>query len=198
MDVLGNLNMNGNKILSMVLDEKTDFPLDPKVGSLEFIRKRVMMCVSVDGAPTWIPLTQELNTYIHTQNTPATDWVVDHGLGSNSVIVQVFDTENKVVQPNTIDVTAVDTTAINFLEPLAGRAICILGDFMGLPKDPVRATEPFTSSATWTFNHGLGYEPIIRCITNGMEIQPDSIVHQTVNTAIITFSSPKAGKAIAV
>lgn len=198
MRSLGNIDMGSHKLLNMVLDEKTDFPLNPVVGSFEFIRKRVMVCIDLVGSPTWIPLTQELNTYIHTQDEASTDWIINHDLGSNSVIVQIFDDENKVVHPNEIDVSLKDSTQVNFLTPVTGRAICILGDFMGLPKDDVRNTKEFSTSATWTFNHGLGFEPIIRCISNGAEIQPQSIVHQSINTAVITFENPRSGKAVAI
>lgn len=198
MKALGNIDMGSHKILNMVLDEKTSFPLVPVVGSFEFIRKRVMVCIDVSGSPTWIPLTQELNTYIHTQTEASADWSIQHDLGSNSVIVQVFDTDNKVVNPNEIDVSLKDVAQVNFLTPVSGRAICILGDFMGLPKDDIRITSNFETSATWTFNHGLGYEPIIRCISNGAEIQPQSIVHQSLNKAVITFANPRAGKAVAI
>ena len=54
-------------------------------------------------------------------------------------------------------------------------------------------------SLSWAINHNLEYYPIIRVYTStGEEIQPESIIHNSVNQATITFTSASTGTAVLV
>lgn len=195
----GNLDMQNNKIMNLVLHQYSEYPQNPKVGSFALIEKRLMVCVEFEnGAPVWLPLSQELDTYTHTQDTDDTTWSIPHNLGSSTVMVQAFDVNNKVILPDEIDLSVKDTAVLTFSVPIQGRAIIMLGNFTGLAKPEVRFTQSFSTNATWVVNHGLGYEPVIRCISEGLEIQPQSIVHNSTTQATITFTNTQSGKVICV
>lgn len=199
MKSYGNLDMQNNLIRNVVLEELDDYPSNPKVGSFALIQKRLMVCLEFQGAvPLWFPLGSEISTYTHTQDTDDTQWVINHDLGSSTAIVQAYDVNNKVIIPDDIDLSLKDTAVLTFAVPIQGRAIVMLGNITGLPKPEVRYEQSFTANATWVVNHGLGYEPVIRVISNGLELQPQSIVHDSTTTATITFSEPTSGKVIAI
>ena len=61
MKVLGNVNMLGNQIQSMSLENKNEYPATPRIGSLELIQKRLMLCIDVGNdaqnpLPMWVPI----------------------------------------------------------------------------------------------------------------------------------------------
>lgn len=199
MKFAGNVDLQNNILKNLVLHQYSEYPANPKVGSFALIEKRLMVCVEFEnGAPVWLPLSQELDTYTHTQDTDDTTWSVPHNLGSSTVMVQAFDVNNKVILPDEIDLSVKDTAVLSFSVPIQGRAIIMLGNFIGLAKPETRFTQSFTSNATWVVNHGLGYEPVIRVIKDGLEIQPQSIVHTSTTTAEITFTNPQSGKVICI
>lgn len=199
MKVAGNFDMQNNVLKNIVLEQLNDFPQNPKVGSFALIEKRLMVCVEfTDGAPLWIPLSQELDTYVHSQPVADATWTIPHNLGSSTVIVQAFDENNRVVIPDEIDTSVKDTAVVSFSMPLAGRAIIMMGNFVGLAKPETRYTQSFTLNATWVVNHGLGYEPVTRVIRDGLEIQPESITHISNTQLEVRFTNPQAGKVICI
>ena len=199
MKSYGHLDMQNNNVKNMVLEELDDYPASPKVGSFALIQKRLMVCLEFQGeVPLWFPLGSEISTYTHSQDTDDTTWTINHDLGSSTVIVQAYDINNKVIIADDIDLSLKDTAVITFAVPIQGRAIIMLGNITGLPKPEIRFDQSFTSNATWVVNHGLGYEPVIRVIKDGLEVQPLSIVHNSTTQATVTFSEPTSGKVIAI
>jgi len=199
MKSFGNIDMQNNVLKNVVLEDLDAFPANPKVGSFALIQKRLMVCLELqDTVPLWFPLGSEISTHTHTQSEDESVWVINHDLGSSTVLVQAYDVNNKVIIPDDIDLSLKDTAVITFAVPIQGRAIIMLGNITGMAKPEVRFEQSFTVNATWTLNHGLGYNPIIRCIKDGLEIQPQSIVHDSTTTATITFSEPVSGKVVAI
>ena len=199
MKSYGNLDMQNNLLKNVVLEELDDFPAVPKVGSFALIQKRLMVCLEFQGlVPLWFPLGSEINTHTHTQDDDEAIWTINHDLGSSTVLVQAYDINNKVIIADDIDLSLKDTAVITFAVPIKGRAIIMLGNITGVPKPEVRFDQSFTLNATWVVNHGLGYEPVIQCLKDGLQIQPASVVHNSTTTATITFSEPTSGKVIAI
>lgn len=194
----GHIDLLGNFIKNVTLDEVESYPPKPKVGSFIFLQKRVMVCLSIDSSPTWIPLTQEFNTYIHNQETASSSWTINHGMNNTGVIVQCFDDQNKVVIPDEIVSTDNNTVTVTFTQPILGKAIVLLGSFDGTPKPNTAYTSDFSNKTAVLVPHLLGYEPIIRVIVDGFEIQPKSIQHTDTNNAVVEFTSPTTGKVIAI
>lgn len=199
MKIAGRLNMLGNQLQNVTVEPVSDYPTEPVEGSFIMKDKRLMVCVSVEsGLPVWVPLSQELNTFIHTENTPSTSWIINHNLNASTVLVQCFDENNNVVLPDSMDTSVEDTCTVTFSLPVAGRAVIMIGNLSGLAKPDISFDADFADSTTWTINHGLGYNPVVRIISEGFEIQPLTLFHNSTTQATATFSSAVSGKAICI
>jgi len=193
----GNINLQQNELQNAVIPLDTYFPANPKVGQLVFKAKILYICVEINnGLPIWCPLTQEINTYIHNQTFAASSWNVVHNLNSTVPHVQVFGQDGKMVIPNEIIAIDNDTLSIEFGIPFAGRATVMIGNLEGSERPSYGFEYDQTSpSSTWTVNHGLGYYPLVRVFVGNEEVQPAQIIHDSVNTTRIIFSSPFVGVA---
>jgi hypothetical protein len=197
MKVHGNIDLLQNQIQQCSLQQETDFPSSPVVGRILFKNKIVYICVDLGGGtPVWVPLTREIETYIHTQSSPASTWNIEHNLNAGTVNVQVYNTSDQMVIPNEITIVDNNNININFGTSTAGRAIIIVGSQDGnLRPNYSYIHYQTTLSSTWTVLHGLGYNPIVRVFIGQNEVQPLSIVHNSNSQLTITFSSPQTGQA---
>lgn len=198
MKSYGHINFNENQIQKVAVGMETNFPLNPSPGRLVFKDKRLYICVEiVSGIPSWIPLTNQLDTYIHLQQSASATWNIQHNLGATTPLVQVYDsTTNSLFIPDNVTIVDSNNLTIYLASPITGRAIIMHGDVLGAPLPQFNYTHTQTNpSTTWVVQHNLGYYPIIRVFVNNEEILPLSIVHDSVNQATITFSQPYVGTA---
>lgn len=195
MKYYGDINLNQNQLQNAIIPIDPYFPANPKVGQLAFVQKILYICVdNVNDLPIWIPLTNEINTFIHSQSTASAQWQVNHNLNSGTVQVQVFGNDNKMVIPNEITITDKDNVTIDFGIPFAGRAVVMIGSTEGNSRPDYGFEYLQTSLAsTWTINHYLGYNPIIRVFVGNEEVQPSQIIHDSVNVSRVIFTSPYVG-----
>lgn len=193
MKVHGSLDLLQNPLLNVALQQVENFPETPKVGSFIFKAQRVMICVEMDnGLPIWAPLTSPLNTHIHDQAEPAVTWVIEHALNTASAIVQIVGSDGKFVVPDEVDFEF-NRATVTFYEAQAGRAVLMLGNEGGSPRETYVYEQEYANSAVWVVNHMLGYEPLIRVFMGNQEIQPQSITHNDINTTTVTFSQERSG-----
>jgi hypothetical protein len=194
MKALGNIDMSQNLLKNIVLESVVNFPTVSKAGQVIFKDKRVMMCVEIDGGiPLWAPLTNELNTHVHSQSLASTTWTINHALETASAMVQVLDTSNNHIIADNI-VQTYNQTVITFTNAQAGKAILQLGNTEGHPRANIAHEQVFnTPSTTWVVTHGLGYNPITRVFIGNSEVQPLSVAHDTVNQTTVTFTNPQTG-----
>lgn len=193
MKSLGNIDLQDNMLLNPVLKQVENFPEVPKVGHFIFKGQRVMICIEVaDGLPVWAPLTAPLNTHIHDQPVASNTWTIPHKLNTSHVIAQVVGTDGKHVIPDEVQCNF-NETIITFATNQAGRAVLMIGNEDGSPRDNYAFEQDFTDSNTWTVNHMLGYNPLIRVFVGNQEVQPASITHNDLNTTTVTFSTPQTG-----
>lgn len=197
MKFYGHANLQQNELQNAVLSTLTSFPTSPKVGQIAFLNRIVYICVQVTPAPAvWVPLTNEITAYTHTQESAAMVWPITHGLNTTSVNVQIFDGNNHVIIPDSINIVSANAISVTFASNLAGRAVIVTGHFDGNVKPTYSYTHYQTmSSALWVIPHNLGYEPIIRVFIGTQEVQPASITHDSVNQTTITFTTAVAGTA---
>lgn len=194
MKVKGRLDLEGNELANVNLPSVASFPSDATAGRMIFKDKRVMICVEIaEGIPIWVPMTQEISSYIHDQTVQSSTWVINHEFNSAPVMVQVLDDTNKMVIPNEIDMSVENQVTISFAQTVQGKAIITLGALDGTAKPDIAYEETFSSSDTWVVNHGLGYNPELRIYIGGQEVQPASITHNSTTQATITFSTAQSG-----
>ena len=177
MKYYGNIQLNQNQIQQASLESETDWPTSPVVGQIVFLNKVVYICIQISGGiPIWVPLTRELEMYVHNQSSAATTWTITHNLNTSFVLVQVFDGNNTVVIPDVITISDTSTITISFTVAQAGVAVILSGSLEGLQK-PSYAYEYTQASptATWVINHNLGYLPTVRVFSGSYEIEPQSI-----------------------
>ena len=199
MKVKGQLDMETNTIKNFSLESVANFPSDSAAGRFIFKDKRVMVCVEVSGGiPLWVPLTQEISTYVHNQTVLSSSWVISHDFNSAIAMVQVFDDTNKMVIPNEIDLSVENQVTITFGQTVQGKAVIMLGAMDGIAKPDIAYEADFTGQTSWVVNHGLGYNPELRIYIGGQEVQPQSIVHNSTTQATITFSTAQTGTVKAI
>ena len=197
MKYYGDINLNQNQLQNAIIPVNPYFPTAPKVGQLAFVQKILYICVdTVNDLPIWIPLTNEINTFLHSQPNASAQWQINHGLNSGTVQVQVFGNDNKMVIPNEITIIDKDNVIVDFGIPFSGRAIIMIGSTDGNSRPDFGFEYDQTSLATtWTVDHYLGYNPIVRVFVGNEEVQPAQIIHDSVNTTRIIFSTPYVGVA---
>ena len=86
MKFYGHANLQQNELQNAVLTVLTAFPTDPKVGQIAFVNSIVYVCIqnTAPNPPIWVPLTQEITAYTHTQSTASSTWSITHNLNTTS------------------------------------------------------------------------------------------------------------------
>jgi hypothetical protein len=197
MKFYGHANLQQNELQNAVLPIETAFPAMPKVGQVAFVNSIVYICVSLaNSLPVWVPMTREITAFTYNQATASSTWNITHGLNTTSVQVQVFDESNRVVIPDGIEVLTPNMVQVTLGTASIGRAVIMTGHFDGNVKPTYSYTHyQSDASTTWVILHGLGYNPIARVFVGNQEVQPLSIVHDSVNQTTITFNSAYVGYA---
>lgn len=191
MRLNGDLNLLG-KMFNLTLGEE-DVLENSAPGSIRFKDGQILLCLSVNGAPMWLPLLNQSNTHFHTQDLTRTEWIIEHELNSAQTLIQITDLTGKHIYPDEIEEEH-NRTTVRFHTAQAGRALLMVGQDIGTPRPDVAYQEDFEESTTWTINHFLGYEPTIRVFIDKFEVRPESIQHTSLNTSVITFNEPRAGQ----
>lgn len=192
MQVHGNLDLTGGYLSNFAIASSTQFPENPKVGSVLFMDSTLYICVEVGALPVWVPLVQNISMHTHTQSTAAQEWTITHNLNTSALIVQVFDNASNYIIPDVISVSF-NQVLIVFSSPTTGMAVLQRGYEDGVDP-PVYAFTGNYTGVTWTVVHNLGREPIVEVIVGGQRVQPSSVVYSNQNQVVITFTSSTSGE----
>ena len=96
--------------------------------------------------------------------------------------------------PDEIEIMSPNQVKFTFGSMIDGVATIVTGHLDGNTKPTYAYTYYQTESAsTWTIDHNLGYNPIVRVFIGTSEVQPLTTQHPTVNQTIVTFSTPQVG-----
>lgn len=194
MDVHGDLNMRGNKLVQAGFKLETNFPSSPTPGSTVFKDDTLYFCTQiVGGLPVWVPLTKTIEMVRIAVPVPALEWTLPHNLQTNMPFVQIYDANGRWILPDSINSSLVSQVTVAFGLPTAGTAILQRGSTEGSVPVVVAYTQSFNNLSTWVVDHSLGYNPITRVMIGTNEVQPQSIVHNSVMRLTVTFSSPQSG-----
>jgi hypothetical protein len=89
-------------------------------------------------------------TYVHRQATSSTEWRVQHNLGQEDLIVQVYDENDEVVYMDNVVIEDNNIMVLTFDSAARGSA------FIAGTKDWNVTWTQSTSSAIWNINHNMG------------------------------------------
>lgn len=197
MKFYGDINLQDNRIQRMVIQAETNFPPTPVAGRVVFKDKRLWICAEVAaGVPAWLPLTSQLDAFIHMQETSSDTWTINHNLNCTTPAVQIYDANYQMIIPDSVTAITNNQLQVKLGTAALGRAIIIVGQETGAIRDPRKYTFTQTTvTTTWVINHGLGYQPIIRAFNGSDEISPASITHNSNFQATLTFSTAQSGYA---
>lgn len=211
MQIYGDLDfLNVNEIQKAKMEAETSLISSPEVGRLAFVDSKVYICIEA-STPIWVPMTNVINSYVHTEETAAETWTVNHNLNTGTPIVMVYDTTPEYVIPAQILPVDNNNLTIEFStgNGIAGKAVITTGgeaDFLGLTsadsdllggQQQVYLHTQTSGASQWVVNHSLGYYPIVRVFraSDNQEILPASVVHTSKFTTEINFSSSQTGRA---
>jgi hypothetical protein len=108
----------------------------------------------------------------------------------------VYDNTSKVMIPSDIQTLGNNDVQITFNNAQAGRAVLVSGHFDGLTKPTYAYTHYQNSASTsWTIQHNLGYNPIVRVFVGNQEVQPTTITFTNSNQVVVTFATAQVGYA---
>lgn len=195
MDFHGNINLLNNEMQKMVWQQEATFPETPIVGRIAFVQKKAWICVEIlSGLPVWVQLTNEIDTYVHRQDTAALTWTVTHNLNTVNPVVQIYDDEHKMIIPDRVEPIDNNSVLITLAVANTGTAVVMYGDITGGSASEAAYTHTQTNPATsWVIPHNLGYFPVVRVFVGNNEIQPTSIVHDSIFQTTITFATVQTG-----
>lgn len=196
MKVIGHLDLASGGLQNFRFSTQDDFPVDPMPGMAIFKDKRLLMCVSIDDLPVWVPLTQQMTMMRFKQPSATSRWEIKHNLNVSTPIVQCYDDKGAVTIPTSITLVDENSLVVLFPEPVAGTAVVMAGIESGIPSPSVAFTASYTNQDTWVVVHNLGYNPSVRVYQNNNEVQPKSIVQDSVNQVTITFGQAESGTVI--
>ena len=136
MKVFGKMDFNLNEVYKFVVepydgsaDPNKPFPDYAKQGLLLFRTDEQMLYICVSENPAvWIPLIKLNASYVHNQDTVASEWDIIHNLETQNVMVQVFDVSGNKFVPEDIQVVDNNTIKVIVNPPSAGKALVIALD----------------------------------------------------------------------
>lgn len=197
MKFFGTADLQQNFLKEAVLPLDTYFPATPVVGQIVFKDRILYICVEINaGVPIWVPLTNEITSYTHIQNTDSVTWVVNHPLNTAHVSVTVYDSSNRAVIPNEVTVNSASQVTVSFGTAAQGKVVVLTGQFDGTTK-PTYSYEHYQTapSTSWVIPHALSRYPIVRIFIGNQEVQPASITFDTLDQVTVTFTDPQVGQA---
>lgn len=131
MDIHGNINLKQNKMKQMVFQTETNFPSVPIIGRVVFKSQKLYMCVAINiGVPVWLPLTNKIDTYVHTQASTAQTWTITHNLNTTIPVLQIYDENDKMIIPNQVTPTSNNVMSVTLSAPMSGKAVVLFANLI--------------------------------------------------------------------
>jgi collagen type VII alpha len=139
-----------------------------------------------------------------TSGTAGTSWTFNHGLGTVSPLVQVYDTSGRQLLPANIISVDSSNTKVEFATLTAGTLVVSNGysgssgtsGINGISQGKFHTQG--TAGTSWTITHGLNnYIPIVQVYdADNKMIIPKDILLTDQNTVTVNFTTAQTGKAV--
>jgi alpha-tubulin suppressor-like RCC1 family protein len=103
-----------------------EFPLNPRNGQIAFVDGVLYIYSTIAGTQSWHPLTKRSEYFVHDQEEPSDEWVINHKLKSRNLAYFVYDIAD-VHQIADITFDDENNVKIKLVEPITGRAVLFAG-----------------------------------------------------------------------
>jgi hypothetical protein len=150
------------------------------------------------NTPTPEPSASTLVGLTFIQHVDRRVWTITHGKNTENAFVQTYDIDGNLMSPLSV-VTEFNTIIITFSAPVRGYVQAVLfltPNYVNIRDNTGPTITEFsqtTPSVTWTVDHNLGHNPITKVYINNIMVLPSSIVHTSIDSVVITFSTPQEG-----
>lgn len=122
VNVLSKLNIKDQS--AVIFNNAGAYPTSPTIGQLAFVDKMLSIYTDIDGLGSWHPLVNaKVPTYTHTQGLEMLTWTVNHGLDSDDLMYFVYDDQNQVVYPSSVNFVDNNTVTLEFTEAVKGKVV---------------------------------------------------------------------------
>jgi hypothetical protein len=132
------------------------------------------------------------------QPTAATTWSINHAINSRTPVIEVYDRNYNVIIPTGIQNPAPYQTNIFFEIAQSGYAVISTGGVLSVSGSNAILNQNIAAT-TWSFNHELSnlYPVFTIFDSNNDVIIPQRINVVNTGSAVIYFSTPRTGTAVA-
>jgi len=186
MDFHGNINLRQNQMQRMVVQSEDNFPVTPIVGRVVFKGAKLYMCVAINNLiPVWLPLTNKIDTYVHTEAVAATTWTITHNLNTTVPLLQIYNAAGEMLIPDSVTPTSNNIMEVTFNTAIAGTAIVLFGDLM--PQSGIGLLEP--GIPTWIVDVSLATYDNKSLLVTSQTLGPKGIVFNQDGTSLFMFGS---------
>lgn len=127
--VFGDMSLNGALVMS---NSSTEFPVNPVLGTFLIKDFCLYGYIRIGGMETWYPFASKTNSFIHTQGIAALSWIVNHGLNTSNVWIQVKDELGNIVS---VGKQSLDDNSfrLSFTTAVRGTVIVVAPDSIDVP-----------------------------------------------------------------
>lgn len=140
--------------------------------------------------------------FVHQQTTAAFEWVIFHGANRSPVAPHAFDTLDREITPDVVDVSDPNTTYFYFNTAQAGKAVIVSEKPRSSSSSPAlgHTHTQDTAAIEWVVSHQLNQSPVIAQAFNGEDklLVPDTLDVSNPNIAYFYFTEEQRGSAFVV
>lgn len=81
----------------MEFPDLTEFPDNPSIGRWAFVNSVMYVYANLGGFSTWFPINRPQSSFVHSQGVSQLVWTINHGMGTEQVMVAVYDNANNIL-----------------------------------------------------------------------------------------------------
>lgn len=130
--------------------------------------------------------TVESNSALHVQTTANAVWIIDHNLGTQNLLIQIFDSDREEMRPLSVEATTPTRVKVTFNSAQSGYALIREATYSG----------PVSASDSWIANHFQNSKVLSQFFDNSYyEMEPETVTIITDDRVDATFSINTTGRA---
>lgn len=130
VQVYSDLSIGGALVLSR---DEADFPINPRVGTIIVKNQCLYAYIKIGGLESWYPFASKTHSFVHVQGVALLHWVVNHGLGTKNLWIQVKDATGNIISVGKRDIDD-NSFTLNFTQAIVGTVLVVAPDSVDVPE----------------------------------------------------------------